>query len=78
MCRSFNCAALQKHILVLADPVAVEKPLQFHDLHVMAQYMAKAGFQVTEADSQPYHYRDRDDEALWRGLLVGTLLSNHV
>ncbi len=65
---------MQKHILVLADPVAQENPLHFHDLHVMAEYMAAAGFQVTEADSRPYHFRDRDDEALWQGLLVSALI----
>ena len=31
--------------------------------------------QVTEEDSRPYHYGGRDDEVLWRGLLVR--LTNH-
>ena len=63
---------MQKHILVLADPAAAQSPLHFHDLHVMAGYMARAGFKVTEGDSRPYHFRDGDDEALWQGLLVAS------
>ena len=76
--RGILLCAMQKHILVLADPVAQENPLHFHDLHVMAEYMAAAGFRVTEGDSRPYHFRDRDDEALWQGLLVSVSHVEHM
>ncbi len=76
--REILLCAMQKHILVLADPVAQENPLHFHDLHVMAEYMAAAGFRVTEGDSRPYHFRDRDDEALWQGLLVSISHVEHM
>ena len=63
----------QKHVLVLADAAAEQNPLHYHDLHVMARYIASAGFRVTEADSAPYHFRDRDDEVLWQGLVVSAV-----
>lgn len=64
---------MQKHVLVLADAAAKKNPLHYHNLHVMARYMAGAGFRVTEGDASPYHFRDRDDEALWQGLLVSAV-----